>query len=154
MSTEIRRPWVPTELTPPVQKKTLSMQMAEVLAIAYGEDIENTFNLVTTTDNEDSPEGTPDGADWALTFVLRRLAQALPNGAERWPDLVKADAAAIHRNLHYAKNRVSPDLVRAALVKAKADYKALLAAEPAGSVDEPAGPTLDSQRQEEQPDAE
>lgn len=125
MSTEIVRPWVPTKLTPPVTKKTLSMQMAEVLATAYADDIEDTYALVTTTDNDDAVEGSPEGDDWRLTFLIRKLAQTTSGGDERWPDLVRCPAKVIHANLHYAKRRVSPDLVRSALIKAKADYQAV-----------------------------
>jgi hypothetical protein len=128
MSTEVQRPWVPTELPEPTKKQSLVDQICEVFQRLWADDEENTRALATSTDRDDAVEGSVTIDKILLAALVRRMA---PEGS----DLAKAAVGDITRVMHHATKRFGVD--RVAIAAKKAEWLAIQAAESVGEQDEP-----------------
>ena len=149
MNTPVR-PWVTAELEPSKRKAALVEELKGFFREMWAKDEDDFRATATSTDNEDSVNGT-------VVFDTYDVAKLMHNYAKRMhPNSLTANAlpAEIKKRMSYAQKDSGKD--RRSIAAAKANYLAVEAAEPAGPVDDPTGPTLDSQHQAEvdQPDAE
>lgn len=120
MSTALK-PWAPTELTPDTKKRNLVDQIVKVFEKLWNADLENTRALATSTDREDSAEGS-------VTIDKILLAALVKKEAGEGSELANAKVGEITRVMHHATKRVGVD--RVAIAARKADFLAIQGSEP------------------------
>lgn len=123
MSTKTINPWVPTDLVPSNKKRSLVDQICDVFQKLWNNDTENARALATSTDNEDSAEGSPAIDKILLAALVKREAPASDNPN----DLANTNVRSIAKAMHYATKRFGVD--RAAIAARKAEYLAIQSAE-------------------------
>jgi hypothetical protein len=115
---------VPTELTEDTKKQNLVDQIVKVFKVLWDEDEDDTRAMATSTDNEDSAQGTPRIDKVLLARAIQKLAPSVPGCDE----LAEAKVDAILKVMHHATKRVGID--RVAIAAHKAEILAVQASEP------------------------
>jgi hypothetical protein len=140
MSTEIERPWVPTELQPSKRHNDEAAQLRIAFREAWEINPENFQGKQTSADNDESTRlGLMGSVAFDKADVARLLSNHIRSAHPDWSTAALTPAA-IARRIHWAADDAG--VARNAIIAAKAEYKSV----EAQPVDEP-GPDSDGENE-------
>lgn len=118
MSTEIQRPWAPTELHE-TKPKSLVDQIVVVLKALWPDNTENVQDLAMSTDKDDSINHSVNADKILLASAVIKLAANIP-GCE---DLAQSYIPDVNRVMHHAQKKLGVD--RTTLMSRKEQFLAI-----------------------------
>ena len=131
MTSAEMRPWVTEELEPSKKKRSLVDDLAYHFEKMWVQNDDKFRETATSTDTDDTVNGTVTIDKHILSYLIKQYAKhEEPNSPT-----AQADVAQINRVMYHVAHRFGKD--RTAIAARKAEYLALMEAEPNGEIGEP-----------------